>query len=330
MPSVAAGATRIRGTTSVVAMPTVIPALFTGLIDDAAVFPPGNATVPAAIARHREHRSEWYGEAIGPLLVPAQAVGEVIEVLSNGSDAASHDAAGSPVVAGRVTADGLGAPTGPGALDLGLIVRPGADTGVIASARALAAADPRVRVVTLEFGWSPDWRDATDASLPIALEVPRGGDQTVALTDIRDARGEGRQVVAKFRTGPTPSWAWPDEAELAAFITAAREAAVPFKLTGGLHHVLRGEYVPTGGGPAEDNHGLLNILAATELALTGATAATVADLLGRRDVEALGTLARSWSDETVHAIRTAFTAYGCCTVTDPVGELHDLTLLRKD
>lgn len=311
-------------------MPPVIPTLFAGLIDDAAVFPPGNATVPAAITRHREHRSAWFGEAIGPLLVPAQAVGEVLEVLSNGQGAVSRGAAGSPVDAGGVSADALGASAGPGSLGLGLIVRPGAHTGVIASARALAAADPRVRVVTLEFGWSPDWRDATDASLPIALEVPRGAAQAAALTDIGDARGEGRQVVAKFRTGPTPTWAWPDEAELAAFITAAREAAVPFKLTGGLHHVLRGEYVPTGGGPAEDNHGLLNVIAATELALTGANAAAVADLLGRRDVEALGILARSWSDETVHAIRTAFTAYGCCTVTDPVGELHDLALLRKD
>ena len=42
-----------------------------GLVDDAAVFPPGNAALPDAVAAHREHRAAWYADLVGPLLVPA-------------------------------------------------------------------------------------------------------------------------------------------------------------------------------------------------------------------------------------------------------------------
>ena len=49
------------------------PALFAGLVDDAAVFPPGNAPLADAVRRHREHRTSRYAACVGPLLVPASA-----------------------------------------------------------------------------------------------------------------------------------------------------------------------------------------------------------------------------------------------------------------
>lgn len=48
-----------------------IPAALRGLIDDAAVFPPGNAPLEAAVPAHRGHRQSWYESMVGPLLVPA-------------------------------------------------------------------------------------------------------------------------------------------------------------------------------------------------------------------------------------------------------------------
>ena len=82
-------------------------------------------------------------------------------------------------------------------------------------------------------------------------------------------------MVAKFRTGPTATWAWPDEAELATFLrTVALE--VPFRLTGGLHHAVRGRYEVAG--TPEENHGVLNVLVATSAALARA---------GQDEVEAL-------------------------------------------
>jgi hypothetical protein len=130
--------------------------------------------------------------------------------------------------------------------------------------------------------------------------------------------------VLKFRTGPTAMWAWPDEQELAAFLRlAARE--VPFKLTGGLHHAARGTYEVAG--VPEENHGVLNVLLATSAALSDAGGEEVARLLAVRDATALADVVAAWPDDTAARVRAAFTAYGCCTVTDPVGELADLGLL---
>ena len=55
-------------------MSTALPALLAGLIDDAAVFPPGNAPLPVAVGRHRVHRRAPYAALVGPLLVPAAEV----------------------------------------------------------------------------------------------------------------------------------------------------------------------------------------------------------------------------------------------------------------
>ncbi|MGW7584917.1 hypothetical protein ACWGLI_27800, partial [Kitasatospora sp. NPDC054769] len=44
----------------------VIPELFHGLFDDAAVFPPGNLPIVDAVPAHRLHRAAWYAEAVGP------------------------------------------------------------------------------------------------------------------------------------------------------------------------------------------------------------------------------------------------------------------------
>lgn len=52
-------------------MSGAIPALLRGLVDDAAVFPPGNAALEDAVPAHRGHRASWYSELVGPLLVPA-------------------------------------------------------------------------------------------------------------------------------------------------------------------------------------------------------------------------------------------------------------------
>ena len=101
---------------------------------------------------------------------------------------------------------------------------------------------------------------------------------------------------------------------------------MPFKLTGGLHHAVRGTYEVDG--VPEENHGVLNVLARD---LGGArrrrSATRSPALLALRDAAALADLVAAWPDATAARVRAAFTAYGCCTVTDPLGELADLGLL---
>lgn len=286
-------------------MSSTTPVLLRGLVDDAAVFPPARTPLPEAVRAHAVHRGAWYAGCVGPLLLPASAVADLLELRRPEPDA-------SP------PAEALG---------VVLVSRPGADPATLTAALDAARAEASLTVVGAELAWEPGWRDLGLDDLALALEVPRGAEQGTAVGDVRAGLDEGRPVVAKFRTGPTPTWPWPDEGELAAFLRLAASADAPFKLTGGLHHAVRGTY-PVDGAP-EEHHGILNVLLATAAAGDDAGDEEVAALLALRDGEALAELVRSWPDATAARVRRAFTSYGCCTVTDPVGELADLGLLDR-
>jgi hypothetical protein len=75
---------------------------------------------------------------------------------------------------------------------------------------------------------------------------------------------------------------------------------------------------------------LLNVLAAVHVAAQGAPESIVAGLLGQRDVDPLIDLLTDLSIEQVGRVRWAFTAYGCCTVLDPLRELAALGLIDKE
>ena len=51
--------------------------LFSALIDDAAMFPPGDAPADRAVAEHLGYRQAWFAPLIGPLVVPDTALAEV-------------------------------------------------------------------------------------------------------------------------------------------------------------------------------------------------------------------------------------------------------------
>lgn len=277
--------------------------LLRGLVDDAAVFPPAAAPLADAVRQHRAHRTSAYAAAVGPLLVPASGVADLVAVLEG---EAGGTRAGDP-------------------LDVVLIARPGAEPAVVTAGLDAVHDEPRVRVVGAELAWHEGWRDLGLDDLAVALEIPRGDDHEGALGDVAAAVREGVRVVAKLRTGPTPTWPWPDEGEVAEFLVRTTALRVGFKLTGGLHHAARGTYEVAGA--AEENHGVLNILLATSAALSGAGHDEVAGLLAVRDAAALADLVGAWPDATARAVREAFTAYGCCTVTDPLGELAARGLL---
>ena len=51
--------------------------LLHGLVDDAALFPPGNAPMDVALAEHARHRGAPWADAVGPFLCPASRVEEL-------------------------------------------------------------------------------------------------------------------------------------------------------------------------------------------------------------------------------------------------------------
>jgi hypothetical protein len=89
--------------------------LFTGLFDDAALFPPGDAPMAAAVPAHRELRARL-GDLVGPFVVPAARLGELEEHLGDGE----------PFGISLIAAAGdLPAAAGPGAPRPGSLPLPG-------------------------------------------------------------------------------------------------------------------------------------------------------------------------------------------------------------
>jgi hypothetical protein len=180
-----------------------VPPAFGGLLDDAAVFPPGNAPLPAALAAHQAYHGAWYAGLVGPFVFPAARLGEL---------GSRVDLPRGLSVTGPASADTLkSALAGPG----------------VAAVELAPSETPVSSVVAM-----------LDADLPanvIAyIEIPRGPHVGQALDAIA-----GTRYRAKFRTGGTVPQAHPGERELAGTILAAVSRGVSFKCTAGLHHALR-------------------------------------------------------------------------------------------
>lgn len=271
--------------------------LFAGLVDDAALFPPGNAPMPEALAAHARHRGASYGDLVGPFVCPASRVEEL-----------------------------LGALPGDQSVELSLVF----DVTGDGAHRALRAAggDDRVSLVSLEAAHARLGDDATVVGenlrrLPAVvgfLEVPRTGfEASLALV------ADGGWQAAKYRTGGTSPDAFPTEAELAAFLAACAGRGLPFKLTAGLHHAVRHTDPRTG----FEHPGVLNVLVATAAARRGASVGELAGVLAERRPEPLVAAVRGWTEADCLDVRRSLRSFGCCGVTDPIDDLATLGLVEE-
>jgi hypothetical protein len=268
--------------------------LFDGLFDDAALFPPGDAPMAAAIPAHRGFRARL-GGLVGPFIVPAGRLDELAAHLDDGPPfgiSLIAAAADLPAAAARVAADPR--------LALAAIEVP-----TVADAAAAARA---VRVLDEEIS----------ADVPAAVEVPR----TAARDEVLDVLA-GTRYRAKLRTGGLRADLFPSPAELAATLQACVARGVPVKCTAGLHHAVR-HTDPATGFP---HHGFLNLLTAAAALSSGDSAAGAAGWLGETDAGALVTAVRSWSVDRAARARAVFTSFGTCSVTEPVDDLVALGLL---
>lgn len=274
----------------------MIPALLRGLCDDAALFPPGNAPLPAALTAHARYRDSDFAALVGPLIFPIPRLAEL---------AAQHPAPIEVV---------LTAPAGPGtvapALDRAAEIAGVTVVGVEIAAEAGQSAREFFAALP---GSRPGWSD-----LAVSVEVPRDARRPEFLDRLADS-----PYVAKFRTGGVVAEAYPGPPELAAAIRSAVTAGTPFKATAGLHHAVRNTDPATG----FDQHGFLNLLLATHRALTGADTAALAGVLADRDGDALAQQLAALTDREIGAVRAAFRSFGTCSIGDPLTELVDLHLL---
>jgi len=287
----------------------LVPGLLDGLVDDAAVFPPGLAPMADAVPRHLQHTGAPYAGLVGPFLVPAGAVEPFAAAVRALPPAATLRAG---IVADPGAADPLGEAL-----------------AALESLGSLAVVRPVALEVPLPRGGS---QSAAAARLPGRLaglpdgvrawvEVQREPGWRDALASVAAA---GAGIGGKLRTGGTTAQAFPSPAELAAFLHHAAGLGARFKLTAGLHTAVRGPD-PTGA----DHHGLLNVLLALHAALGGADVAEVEQVLTRTDVASLTAAARELTDDDAAAIRAHLASFGCCGVTDPIDDLAALGLLQE-
>lgn len=283
-------------------------ALFTGLVDDATIFPPGNAPLPEALTAHRRHAEAWYGQVLGPFLISDTRAGELARLLD-------ADPRAEPLLVSMVVSGGAGA------LEPALIWAETTTSVTLASIEiALRDEDELARnarrVATILHGSVPD-------EVLVFIELPRVGDVSES-TWMRAA-----EVVAesghrlKLRTGGEVAGAHPDGPELARAIASALDLEVPFKCTAGLHHAIRNTALGTG----FEQHGFLNVALATRAVLAGADSDDVVRALADRDGASIASAGASLSADEAARLRRWFISFGSCSVDEPVQELVELGLL---
>jgi hypothetical protein len=272
------------------------------LIDDAAVFPPGNAPLPDAVVAHRQYRAAWFADLVGPLLVPASSVDDLAALVAPGER-----------------------------LSVGLI----GDTGIDGLPSAIAALNTdktvvrQVEVAVAKRGEDPQPGIADLVALLADTphldgyaETPLTWGLLAALDAVVAARDSGVRIAAKFRTGGLAAELFPTTLELAAVICACRDRRLPFKLTAGLHHALRYVDPETG----FTHHGFLNVLVGSIAAADGAEPADVAELLSSTDPVPLFEVARSHRDSA----RPLWVGFGTCSIEEPLDDLRHLGLIQGD
>ncbi|MGH3343867.1 MAG: hypothetical protein ACRDPK_13545 [Carbonactinosporaceae bacterium] len=282
-----------------------VRALLRQLVDDAGLFPPGNLPMATALATHRANQAGPRSALLGRFLCPASRLGELRAHL--------HDRAGQP-----------------DRLRLGLIMNTG--TGGLPAAIADSIEDRRVGLEAVEIPLPPDadQSEAAHTTLHALSRVPSGVAVHVELPRVhgwRDAlsliaaRGRG----AKLRTGGLAPEAFPTEREVADFIRACVAEGAAFTCAADLRGAARHRDARTG----REQHGFLNILVATCLAVRGAAVRELVATLADGDPAALAVRVKTVDAETAAVARRHFVSYGSCSFSEPVDDLAALGLLGE-
>ncbi len=286
----------------------VIPSEFAAFVDDAAIFPPGNAHLAEAVRDHREHLAAPYADLLGPFVVSDVRLPDLLEVLTLSP--------GAPLPVTVVVTGGAGgiepASRWAGGSDLlelhslEIALRDLDDLG--GSARKTTAAV-----------------DAAGLEVPVYVEPPLAQELvgTHGWLAALDAVAES-ELLLKWRTGGERADLFPTSPVLARAIDAGLDRELAFKCTAGLHHAVRHRVEDTG----FEHHGFLNVLLATGAAFDGAGVDEVARLLEETDERALMDRVEQLGDDELTRARRWFRSFGCCGVLDPLGDLRRLGLVR--
>ncbi|MCP3421672.1 hypothetical protein [Nocardioides pinisoli] len=269
--------------------PRAWPEEWRGLVDDAAIFPPGDVPLHDATAAHVARRGERWADLVGTFVLRDTDLPLV----------RGFDAPLSVVVTG-----GAGQLAGP----LGAAARLGLHVAAVEIA-VRDVDDPVGNVRRIDAALR-----AADVDVPLFVELPGPPTATWLAAADEVAACDHR---LKLRLGHVDHDLLPDSATVAAWIDAALDREIRFKATAGLHRAVRHD--PEGGGA----HGFVNVLVATRTLWDGGTVADATEVLEQRDGAAL---AAALADGGVASARRWFTSFGSCSVTEPLDDLITLGL----
>jgi hypothetical protein len=294
---------------------SLVPAWLTGLVDDAAIFPPGSLPLDRAVEEHRGHRTSEYAALVGGFVVSDLKLPDLLALLKERSLDERDD-------------EDL--------LTVNLVVTGGA--GAVEPAVRWATRAPSIELRTLEvalrdeddlgrnaqrFVAALDPLEAELDGVRVFVELPRILDEPSAGWLAAADELAARELPLKFRTGGVTADAFPTAAELAAGIDAALDRELAFKCTAGLHHAVRHRDEETG----FEHHGFLNVLLGTRLLLDGDRDAAWMTL-EQHDPAAVVDQVRSCSTEELESARRWFTSFGSCSVLEPHDDLVELGLVE--
>ena len=283
-----------------------IPA-FRGLVDDAAIFPPGNAPLDDAVAAHREHRAArtptWSAPSWSatPTSRPPRSAAPPTRPCRSGR----RDRRRRRIEPAVTWADQAGRPRARRPRDRAARPRRPARqrapvVAAVDQARDQDVGDDLERL-----------RRAAAAPSPTAgwLAAARRGRRGRAAAEVPHRRRRGRPVPV----GPT----------LAAWIDAALDRETAFKCTAGLHHAVRHRTRR----PASTTTASSTCWPRRARALDGGDA--VAAVLAERGPAPALAAARPDLDDALAGARRWFTSFGCCSVLEPLEDLVALGLVGR-
>jgi hypothetical protein len=277
-----------------------IPEAFRALVDDAAIFPPGDAALPDAVAAYTTRREEWYADLVGSFVVTDEKVPKVearipLSIVVTGGAGAIGPALH---LAGRKGAEVAG---------VEVALRDPDD--LAGNARRVVAAVDAARADRV-----------LDEETPVYVELPQqepGASWLAAADEVAAA-----ELRLKFRTGGLESHLFPGGPTFAAWVDAALDRETPFKCTAGLHNALRHT-----GGDGFEHHGFVNVLLATRLAFDGASSDDVVAVLEERVPDVVLETWTEAGDDAMAGVRRWFTSFGSCSVAEPLDDLTALGLV---
>lgn len=280
-------------------LPASVPPAWRGLLDDAAIFPPGDVPLHDAAEAHGEHRRAWYGDLLGSFVLKdtdlplVRGLAHPVSVVVTG---------GAGQVAGPL---GAAARLGLEVAGIEIALRDLDD--LAGNARRVLAAVDAARA-----------EGVLDEEVPVFVELPQG-DPSYGWEAAADEVAAA-ELRLKLRTGGVEAHLFPTAGQLAAWIDAALDREVAFKCTAGLHHAVRHTSAE-----GFEQHGFLNVLLATVRAFDGASREETVATLEERDAARLG-----GTDDDVARARRWFTSFGTCSVEEPLADLLSLDLLPHD